>query len=318
MQNPTAQNLLSPQGLLSLLSSPLIWRGDSLARQPEAERTGFAALDALLPGNGWPRGALTELLHDADGMGELSLLMPTLARLSLKSRIAFVAPPHVPYAPALVHAGINLAQLVVLQPATDTEAWWSAEQLLRSQQFRAVLFWPDRFDERALRRLQAASEIGKCCGFVFHDDACAPHASPAPLRIRLSPAKQDRAVQLCIIKRRGSLIATPLTLTLAPAPMPVSIPLPAISKTRGMRAGERVVESSRSRSEYTARAGEDIRATMRRRPLSASSSSLSSLSSLSPQLTSPSRTQRTAQPSARWPLMAASADTLKLSTAPDR
>ena len=40
--------------------------------------TGFATLDAELPGGGWPAGALIELLADRPGIGELSLLLPLL------------------------------------------------------------------------------------------------------------------------------------------------------------------------------------------------------------------------------------------------
>ena len=45
-----------------------------------AQPSGYAALDAALPGGGWPEAALVEVLLAADGLGELSLLLPTLAR----------------------------------------------------------------------------------------------------------------------------------------------------------------------------------------------------------------------------------------------
>ncbi|MBS1173621.1 MAG: hypothetical protein H6R12_2451, partial [Proteobacteria bacterium] len=40
---------------------PFLWRGDSLAAPDLAGvPTGFATLDDVLPGGGWPQGALTE------------------------------------------------------------------------------------------------------------------------------------------------------------------------------------------------------------------------------------------------------------------
>jgi hypothetical protein len=43
--------------------------------------TGYPKLDRQLPGGGWPRQALTEILLEHYGTGELQLLMPALARL---------------------------------------------------------------------------------------------------------------------------------------------------------------------------------------------------------------------------------------------
>src|SRR5690242_2596466 len=83
-----------------------LWTGRTVTRIP-AEPTGFAALDQVLPGHGWPQGALSEIIPQVEGIGELSLLIPALARLSAQGkRIAFIAPPYVPYAPALARAGI--------------------------------------------------------------------------------------------------------------------------------------------------------------------------------------------------------------------
>ena len=67
----------------SLLAAQTLWHaGRHPAAASDGEPTGHAALDQLLPQRGWPRRALTELLLPADGIGELALLMPTLARLS--------------------------------------------------------------------------------------------------------------------------------------------------------------------------------------------------------------------------------------------
>ena len=87
----------------TVLQHPGIWRGDQLAHSGvETLPTGFAELDEQLPGGGWPRGALTEILIEREGIGELRLLLPALVHASQQSGwLAWVAPPHVPYAPAL-------------------------------------------------------------------------------------------------------------------------------------------------------------------------------------------------------------------------
>lgn len=88
--------------LSTLLQRPDLWRGDTLARTAQdGVASGFAELDAALPGGGWPRGALTELLPHKMGIGELSLLLPALTALEAEAGwIALVAPPWRPHAPA--------------------------------------------------------------------------------------------------------------------------------------------------------------------------------------------------------------------------
>jgi hypothetical protein len=72
--------------LVSLLSHPAIWRGDDVAPEPSAISSGFPALDAALPGRGWPQAALTEILLEREGIGEIRLTMPALAHLQSQRR----------------------------------------------------------------------------------------------------------------------------------------------------------------------------------------------------------------------------------------
>ena len=59
---------------------PGLWRASQLgAGRQRCTASGFALLDAQLPGGGWPHGVLTELLLAQPGIGELRLLAPTLA-----------------------------------------------------------------------------------------------------------------------------------------------------------------------------------------------------------------------------------------------
>lgn len=184
-----------------LIGTRKLWRGQPLALPPATQPTGFAALDAALPTGGWPESALTELLLSLDGVGELELLWPTLARLSRgDAAIVLIEPPFVPYAPAWRNAGIELARLQVVR-GTQREAVWAAEQCLRSGACSAVLCWPRQANDRTLRRLQVAAETGQCLGFAFRDQQAALNPSPAALRIAVDASPR----QVRVLKCRGGL-----------------------------------------------------------------------------------------------------------------
>ncbi len=194
---------LSPQ-LQTVLQHPGVWRhSPSAAHHVRAQSTGFAELDEALPGNGWPLGALTEILFDFDGVGELALVMPALAQLTQRrQRIVFVAPPHIPYAPALAAHGIDLRYAVQID-ATATQGAWSTEQCLRSGACGAVLSWHDDADYTQLRRLQLAAESGDALSFLFRPAGSAAKPSPAALRLRLNAEESQSTIE--ILKCRGNL-----------------------------------------------------------------------------------------------------------------
>ncbi len=176
-------------------------RGISLST-PSTLPTGFATLDAALPGGGWPQGAVTELLSAGAGIGELSLLLPALAQLTRSSRqIAMLGPPCLPYAPALQQHGVVLRHLLLIRIADDAALLWAAEQLLRCSAVGAVLLWPRQLDDRRVRRLQLAAEAGGSCALLYREAAAHRQSSPAALRMRLQPAADG--LQITIIKARG-------------------------------------------------------------------------------------------------------------------
>ena len=200
--------------LAELLHSPLVWRGDRLARADAVVASGFAELDRELPGGGWPKGGLTELLHDDEGIGELRLLLPALRHLAQAGEwVALVAPPHIPYAPAFAGRGIDPARVVVIATAEEKNRWWAAEQVLRANSAGAVLFWPQAVDDQHLRRLQLAAQEGEAPAFLFTGIARAAQPSPSPLRIMLS-AEESR-LRIDVFKRRGGIMARPLLLDVA-------------------------------------------------------------------------------------------------------
>lgn len=192
-----------------LLHHP-VWRGGALAQAgPGGIPTGFDPLDRELPGGGWPAGALTEILCADEGIGELQLVLPMLAALSRAgSRVAWLAPPHLPYAPALAAAGVRLEFLTVIRAPGRRDALWAAEQVLRTGACRALLAWLPRASYTELKRLAVAAEAGRACMTLFRPLQAAQESSPAPLRLALEPDGGQLAVR--ILKRRGAQLAAPL------------------------------------------------------------------------------------------------------------
>ncbi|MGH8581591.1 MAG: translesion DNA synthesis-associated protein ImuA [Gammaproteobacteria bacterium] len=197
-----------------VLRDPRLWRYGREAPAPaETIPTGHAVLDALLPGGGWPRGALTEVLSEAEGIGALRLILPALARLSrFPQWLAWIAPPHLPYAPALAARGLDLRRVLIVTDCDHSQSLWAMEQSLRAGACSAVLGWPRGLDDRGLRRLQLAAETGRCWGLVFRPLTAARAASPAALRLALEPHGPRLAVR--IIKCRGGVEARSVCLDL--------------------------------------------------------------------------------------------------------
>jgi hypothetical protein len=174
---------------------------DDQAR-PVALATGFAQLDAVLPGGGWPVGAITELMPEAQGIGELTLLLPALAQLGRAGRFSvWIAPPCLPNPLALERHGLALAQLLLVRTRDARTVLWVAEQFLRCPAIGAVLAWPAALDDRRVRRLQLAAETGGGCGLLYRPPAAAQQPSPAALRLRLET--RGTGLHIEILKARG-------------------------------------------------------------------------------------------------------------------
>jgi hypothetical protein len=192
--------------LEQILRQQRIWRGAAPARFAPALPTGFPALDAELPGGGWPAGALTEILCGDKGIGELQLLMPALARLTLAGkRVLWLAPPYLPYPPALAAAGIDLARLAVIRAPGRRDALWAAEQALRAASGHALVAWLPHARYAELRRLAVAAEGGRAFVALWRAPSAARESTPACLRLALEPAAGALGVRL--LKRRGAPLA---------------------------------------------------------------------------------------------------------------
>lgn len=219
---------------------PALWRAHQLGRGAgRALASGFAALDAQLPGGGWPRRALTELLLAHPGVGEMRLLAPSLAATLRAGRLVMLFdPPATLSAWALAQLGLDAEQMLVIdgcsrlagdaginaRQAGDSgiyarqggDSLWALEQALRSGHVGALLAWlPPRLRAERLRRLQLAAQSHDGPAFVLREIAVREHPSAAPLRLALQPVGVDR-LALHLLKHRGPPLAVPLQLVLPP------------------------------------------------------------------------------------------------------
>ena len=199
-----------------------VWRADRIghAATPSIS-SGFAALDAELPGAGWPIGMLTELLVREPGVGELRMLVPLLRQLTRERRtVILLAPPHIPFAPALASHGVNLEHLLIVQAGNAADRLWAVEQTLKSATFGCMLAWLPQEKTRPehLRRLQLAAQGARGPAFLYRSLAAQFEPSPAPMRLLLLPRPEEK-LSVQILKRRGPVLAAPLLIDL---PQPVS------------------------------------------------------------------------------------------------
>lgn len=223
--------VLEVQNALDGLHSD-VWRAHALALAPQRTvATGDALLDQHLPGGGWPVGALTELLQAPGVHNEWRLLAPALACCGV-GPVVLVAPPHLPFAPALAAQGVAARRLLwfklpssVPGPASgpapaargataqraSATPLWATEQALRCAPVDAVLAWLPQARADQLRRLQLAAAEHHKLLFVMRSDQARQDASPAVLRLLLS-ADADGGLCIDLLKRRGPPLEHPLHL----------------------------------------------------------------------------------------------------------
>ena len=169
---------------LAGVARPPVGMAQAQPRRRETVPTGFAALDAGLPGGGWPRHGLVEILTPRPASARLYLLLPVLAALSRATPArwcTWVSPPHEPFAPALRGAWRGArphARSCAVSGLTPHDGkrrrsdgvhmgLWALEQALRSGACGMALAWLPRASPRAIRRLQLAAEQGRALGVLY-------------------------------------------------------------------------------------------------------------------------------------------------------
>ncbi len=193
--------------LETLLQHPSLWRARGAA--PLAGfATGFAQLDAALPGGGWPRHGLVEILTAGSGFGELALWAPLVTQLTRSETArwcAFVTPPFEPFAPAWSARGARLDRLLIVRAPHSgggtPGSLWALEQCLLSGACGIGFAWPQRAGMTELRRLALATERGASLGVLIRPLRAALEHTAAVLRIAITRTATHLRLQL--LKGRG-------------------------------------------------------------------------------------------------------------------
>jgi len=166
---------------------------------------------------------MTEVFIDEYGIGELSLFMPALARRA-KHGITWIAPPFVPYAPALVRHGLDLRNILLVQPDNAADVPWAIEQVLQAQVESTVLAWLTHVKQATLRRLQLSIAARRIWAVFFSPLVEASRRSPAALKLCLH--RKNDALHVEILKCRGG--------------RPANVSLPGLGPGSGSDPGHEV------------------------------------------------------------------------------
>lgn len=161
---------------------------------------GITELNAILPGAGWPLGAITEILYDQRGSGELRLLLPALAKLSTQDQRwqLWLNSPLQPCAPALQQWQLDTERILLAQANTTSDFCYSLEKSLNSGGCQAAVAWFTKLDKALMRRIQLAAERAQIPVFMLRTSQYRTQPSIAALRIHLHADSH-----LDILKRRA-------------------------------------------------------------------------------------------------------------------
>jgi len=203
---------------------PGVWRAGELGSSSlQALDTGHTVLNAVLPGGGWPQGALVEVLQPQAGQHEWGLVAPALAGLQAASPgqlLVLTGAPCQPFGPALGARQLDMSRLLCVPSAQgDGPALlWATREALQCADVAAVLAWLPDVRSAHLRRLQIAAQAHNKLLFVFRTPRAQQESSPAPLRLLLEGVNQEGGnLQVHVLKRRGPPLSAPLLLDTRPA-----------------------------------------------------------------------------------------------------
>jgi protein ImuA len=209
----------------NVLAKTQVWRAGELGgANLHTVSTGYEALDKILPGGGWPQGALVELLLPQAGQHEWGLLAPGLVHALNQPATfdepgaqltALVGPPYLPFGPALGARQIDMRRLISIHGKSGNAAslLWATREALQCADVTAVLAWLPDARSAHLRRLQIAAHTHHKLLFVFRPLRAQNESSPAPLRLLLEGAVEEGGnLRVHVIKRSGPPLAVPLLL----------------------------------------------------------------------------------------------------------
>jgi len=198
-----------------------VWRADAVDHAvAQTLDSTYPALNAVLPGGGWPQGALVEVLQAQAGLHEWGLLAPALAMMQAaqaRQLMVLVGAPCLPFGPALGARQLNMQRLLCVH-SKGPALLWATREALQCADVAAVLAWLPDARSAHLRRLQIAAHAHNKLLLVFRPLRAQLESSPAPLRLLLEGVVHEEGNLLVhVLKRRGPPLAVPLLLDTRPA-----------------------------------------------------------------------------------------------------
>ncbi|GAB3645938.1 translesion DNA synthesis-associated protein ImuA [Ramlibacter alkalitolerans] len=209
--------MTTPARSSELVLPPQVWRGRELAQAQESTLpSGHAALDAQLPGGGWPLGSLVEVLQQEQQQHVWQLVGPALAQAMQAhgEPAVLVNAPYQPFGPALRALGLVPERLLCVQAEKPAARLWATEQSLHCADVCAVLAWLPQARSEELRRLHLCAQATEKLLVVFRPVLARSQSSPARLRLLVQGAEE---LEVRIVKRRGPPLLQPLSLQAQPA-----------------------------------------------------------------------------------------------------
>lgn len=202
-----------------------VWRAGELGGAAlQTVDTGYVGLNQVLPGGGWPQGALIEVLQPQAGLHEWGLLAPALAaqqQAAPHQLLVLLGAPCLPFGPALGARRLNMRRLLAVQAqgGDGPALLWATREALQCADVGSVLAWLPDARSAHLRRLQIAAHAHHKLLFVFRPLRARLESSPALLRLLLEGAAHEAAgdVLVHLLKRRGPPLAMPIVLATRPA-----------------------------------------------------------------------------------------------------
>ena len=181
-----------------------LWRGSELGSAVSTTlASGFEALDAELPGAGWPCQSLTEILQPQPAVAEWRLLGPAMRRVTAeRGQVVIVGPTRLPHLPGLRLAGLDERQVVWVQAETPAERLWATEQLVRANACGLLVAWLPQARQEQIRRLQVCAQSCDVPVFLCRPIQAEHEPSAAPLRLKLRFGL-DWQLHVELFKRKG-------------------------------------------------------------------------------------------------------------------
>lgn len=194
----------SDPSLEQLLNRADIWRGDVRILAPQiALDTGYPELNAALLNDGWPRRSLVEVCQKGFNPQEWLLLSPALK--AADGYVVLLNPPVMPFCQALIQAGLDLDQIIIVQVSNKADFLASFVELARSESCAVLLAWQQQHNlsYTELRKCFLATNEGAALCVMFRPEHAQQQSSPASLRLLSEITAND--IQLRIFKQKGVL-----------------------------------------------------------------------------------------------------------------